>query len=750
MKIFNFFSKLSTALFFLIVIILGIKSLKEPDTYWMLLTGEWISQHGEVVSSDPFSFTRFSTAWINVKWLFELLIYYWQELLSIESIPFIQSIVYFVLFWFLLKRFKGFQNKVSQNNLAFILIGLFVILGIEFRMLGRPEMISHLFLVIQLFLLERYHRIKGNLIFLLMPLQIIWSNAHEAFGIGMVVLICYLFSAFAEKVLFNKSIDKKLILALVGALLSVAINPIGFRLFLHPLNIFSQVDLNKYTYELLGFRDPLFWKMEAFIFLSFFILVVISWVFPLQKQKKFIATIISKYGLAWILLFFAFFYLGFSAYRNLPFFILFAAPVLMASLQDQWINKIRETRIIQWLTILLPFFLIAFYVSIVSNYYYRIADRSERYGLELDVLKNPVGVSQFMKKVGVKGQGFVDYLSSSYLLWDQRPHFKSFIDLRDLDVFEPAFFDDFFRLNNEPQLFFEFDKAYDFQYAVIYRPELKSLQKVLDQHPKWELVYADPVATFYFKVNEKNQAKIDSLNANLEGSIFKRVETISSGKFSSFINHLFNPFYQPNKRPQDFNHHETAARYYMNLGDYNAAYYHAKLDEDENGSSLDNLNLKARIYLELYLLGSKQQQSYFKQANQFYQQALVMNSQSIEAFKGLGILAYSQGQLAQAEKLLIKAIAKEKDFESLSYLSEILAQSLSNNPNKSEAFYKVTKEAYDINPGDFIINYKLLVWNLERNRCDELQAYLELVKLDARAQQSPYKEAIQRASLRCK
>lgn len=751
MRYSKLFFKILAGIFLLIVFVLGIKSLKEPDTYWMLLTGEWISAHGEVVKSDPFSFTRFSNEWINVKWLFEILIYGWQQVFGLESIPLIQSFIYLALFIFLWKRsFVFFKDKANQF-LGLLIISIIVLLGVEFRMLGRPEMISHFFLVLHLFILESYHRKPGNFIYLLIPIQMIWANAHEAFGVGMVILVIYACSALIESLLLKRKVDQRLLLALSLALLAVGVNPRGIGLYLHPLNILNQVELNKYTYELVGFKDPVYWKMEAFIFLFLFFLGVIGIIRSIRKTKDWWKQIIVQYSMGWILLFFAFFYLAFTAYRNIPFFIFFAAPFIMA-----WVNQLLENHLINKkkmlnvLSIALISFLIFFYYAIVSNNYYRISNRSERYGLEIDVLKNPVGLSNFMKKINISGLGFSDYLSSSYLLWDLRPEFKSFIDLRDLDVFEPAFFDAFFRLNNEPNLFFEFDKAYDFQYAVINRPELQSLQRVLDQHPKWELLYADPVATFYLKKNEKNQAKIDSLNSNLEGSIFKKLKPLPTGKFSYAINKLLNPFYEPNQRVNAFNHQETAAYYFMSLGDYNAAYYHAKLDEQENGISTSNSNLKGRIYLELYLLGSDQQQSYFKQAQQNFQEALNRNSSSFDALKGLGILAYSQGNLVQAESFLNKALEAEKDFESLSYMSEILAQLTQANSQKLDQFYAITREAYELNPYDFIINYKLLLWQLDRKNCDEVKLHLNHLISDARADQAPYSAQIYRAKQLCR
>src|SRR5688500_2184660 len=87
------FSWLAWALCLAVALILSIRNLREPDLWWMLRTGEWIAENGKVIDTDQFSFTQSGKPWINVKWLFEVIIYYLQRLFGPESIPVLQSLV---------------------------------------------------------------------------------------------------------------------------------------------------------------------------------------------------------------------------------------------------------------------------------------------------------------------------------------------------------------------------------------------------------------------------------------------------------------------------------------------------------------------------------------------------------------------------------------------------------------------------------------------------------------------------------
>jgi len=228
---------------YLLAIAFSIKKLKEPDTWWQLRTGEWIMENGSIPHTDPLSYTFEGKPWTNIKWGYEVLIATFVKATSPECILILQAIVSCLIVLFILKTASLFtpkQNSFYEGGAAAILLFL---LSAEYRMTGRPEMISHLLTIAFVYLLFRYLQQPSKLIFLLVPLQMVWSNMHEGYGIGLVIVL--LFTAASWVVYFNDRSQQKpfqLTLAALLTLVSVVCNPYGIALLLKPFELFKQVE----------------------------------------------------------------------------------------------------------------------------------------------------------------------------------------------------------------------------------------------------------------------------------------------------------------------------------------------------------------------------------------------------------------------------------------------------------------------------------------------------------------------------
>jgi hypothetical protein len=647
-------------LFYLCVIAFGLKTLKEPDIYWMLRTAEWMVENGSVVSEDLFSFTNYGIPWINVKWLFEVILYGVERIGGPELTPVLQCLVYGLVFYFLEKRIKllsiAEENRNYLTLLTFILF-LVTLVAIEFRMLGRPEMTSHLLMVVYLFLYEKYRKQKSSILWGLIPLQIFWTNMHEAFGMGMVIILGFLFGEIYELILHRKQADKRLILISVLSILAIAINPRGIQLILHPLEIFLQVGSNKYTNELLGFQNPLYWQKEAYLMLFFFGLSAI----PLLIQLKIdgFKALIKSHGAGWLGLYVLFFYLTLTAYRNIPFFVLFTTPFLVQTL---FRKRVLAQKVKSVSTIVLVV-LILLYAAIVSNNYYEITNSRDTYGLVVDKDKNPTGVADFMNELNVDGIGFSDYLTSSYLMWELRPDFKTFIDLRDLDVFSTEFFDSYLKLQNQPEQFDLFDAKYNFNYAVVFKNNFTALHIYLDKHKDWEMVYVDAVAALYLKKTTENLIKIDSLIEHSSGTFYKVAKQKEVSAVAQFINVLFNPFYELESRREGVDYDLIGGQFFATNHDYNAAIFQLNKSIERNGESQYNLFELGKLYFEISQIpqAEKEQTRYANVAATYFNKLTVLAPNFAEGWKGKGILALAAGDNKTAVYLFEKSLTLKEN-----------------------------------------------------------------------------------------
>lgn len=706
---------LGKILLFLVGIVLSLKAIKEPDLWWQLATGDWILANKSIPTSDVFSFTYFGTKWINIKWGFEVLISLCTKAFGYEFIYVIQALVTVAFLYFTLKlvnfKNKPFLDKTWANSL--IIICSFVFLAASSnRIIGRPEMFSHLFTLVFIYSLTRFPNHK-KLIYLLPILQLIWTNMHEAFGTGIVIIGIFVFAAWVDYFI-NPKKEKPLSISL-ALLLSIAvipINPYGFEMLSRPLEIFSQLSTNKYTIELSNYSTHEYWQTSTyftFIFLVITFLGMFAIAFEKSNENR-LKHFVNQFGLANILLIIAFTILASSAYRNLIFLNIVLLPFVVHSLFKFIIFIGTKTKFkIQHLAIsLLSAILgIVFYISIVSNQYYQINKVSHTYGLQFSAMQNPAGATQFLKANNLDSKIiFTDYLASSYLLYQLSPNFKTFVDLRDLDVFP----DTFFQKNAEAYANYEnyklLDEKYNFKAAVVLNTQFKRLQIGLYNDSNYTLSYFDPLVSVFVK-----QKKLNNIPLNISALI-----NFKPSVFSSIINYVFNPFYNP-MDVNETNFNTEASLFYLSLGDYNQA-NHLILNSPKDAS----VNyIKGQYFFNMAIADTSNQKFYNDSAITCLNMAVKQNTNYFEAYFSLGSIELNQGNFVSAAKQFEKCC--EIDHNNLNahlYAGECYKGLVENN----KALKYLPKLVYhlevsnEMNPNNPNIEWNLGVAYFKQGKCN--------------------------------
>lgn len=555
---------------FLVALVFCIKNINEPDIFWQIRAGEWIIENGKIPTTDIFSFTFDGEPWNNVKWGSEVIFSFFTKLGGVEALIFLQIIVVFLILFFLIKIFRQF----SINIYAELITLLILVVGSSFRFNTRPEMFSHLFTAVYFFILVRHYYKNDKLIFTLIPLQLFWANIHEGYGIGLVIQLIYLFSNFLEKRFNKKNISiKPLLYVFISSMLVVAIHPLGFKMISQPFEIFSQLSENNYTTELLSFSSKSYWKLHAFISLTVFLVVLFKFKFFNLFSFRFKQVVQHNSGNLFLMFsFFAFYYLALKSERNIPLFLIVASPLLYKSLANGK-SKVSKKGMGYLITTL---FSIA-YLLVVSNKFYETFYPNERYGWEIDYSKNPINAAEFIQYNNIKGKAFTDYMVSSYLLWKLQPEFKTYIDLRDLDVFNQKIFDNVLNCYHQPNVLvnngitlWQYLKQYDnFEYIVMLnRPEFEKFHKnlILNDN-EFDAVYADPLCTVYLNINYYNNL-IARLGLKTSGNpIYNSFEINYKKSFYAILSKAFNPFYKPHEyiEKYDYNLYSTGIYNYLGL-----------------------------------------------------------------------------------------------------------------------------------------------------------------------------------------
>src|SRR5947208_7038274 len=77
---------------FVLPVLVSLRPVDDWDIWWHLRTGQWITEHHQVTTTDPFSTYGADRPWVAYSWLFEVLIWRLYEWLGLVGI-----IVYRVL-----------------------------------------------------------------------------------------------------------------------------------------------------------------------------------------------------------------------------------------------------------------------------------------------------------------------------------------------------------------------------------------------------------------------------------------------------------------------------------------------------------------------------------------------------------------------------------------------------------------------------------------------------------------------------
>lgn len=724
--------KLPLVLLLLIAAAFSLKSLREPDLWWQIRIGEWILENDKIPTQDVFSFTYAGAEWVNIKWGSEVLFALLTKLSGPESVFLLQALIGVLLVFVLYRLSRIFQIEYFRFEISTPIAIFFTLLVAEYRINGRPEMFSHLFTVVFLLLLLQHRKQPSNKIYWLIPLQILWANLHEAFGIGIVLAGVFFVGEWIEYFLSQrnllngkKALPKQISLLLPLVLASVVVNPNGITLLTKPLNILGQVYENKYTTELFDFTMPDYWQWNVYLAIALLIITKAGWLwqFFTQKKKNKLLFVVNKLGVSYLLVLLAFFYLASTAYRNVIFFALVLFPALQAGLQFLFTKIKPLTKYNSQLNIGLCLLLFAFYIAIITNKYYEYTNSRDRFGLEVLSTYNPSGAAEFVKQNKLSGKCFSDYLTSSYLLWKLQPEFKTFIDLRDLDVFPSEFFSTFAEAVTFPESFEKLDSVHRFSYVVLYRPQFASLHSYLMNESKFQLRFVDAVAAVYVRSEVK-----DSMPVAFTPSV-----PVQTSALSAVVNKVFNPLYEPYEY-NEMNYDYIAASYYSNTGNLKEAEQYALKAAASKTENYKATEILGEVYYNkaLQATTAEERTQWLNNAGNAYQQSINTNVGFAPAHLGIGAVYFQQQNYTMALASFEKAIALDNaNLNAHVFAAECCKYYINLNNAESKAYtdkaIALYKKADRLNPDNpnIMLNLGFLYFRI--NDCRNATAYLSKV-----------------------
>lgn len=422
---------------FLVLLTAFQKQYLDSDILWALKSGELILSNFSVPSTDPFSYTFASRPWVDFTWGFQVLVHLFFTYLGGWAGLFIfQSLVVASTFVFL------YANMRITSGRRYLAIGVLFLafVGAHSRFFIRPHLFEYFFVSLSLLLFTLYER-KGRMLFLylLLPVQVLWVNIHSSAILGIFIAFAFLGGqiidefrqgGFSFRADISSRVKRLFIPALLVPVVSL-LNPYGLQLVIFPFvhNNPDNSDAIKHIREWMAphLKEMLFYffpfPLDHFAFVLIAVFIVVALALNIRRVKVRDLMLLAA-GL----------YMALSHVRWIALFFFIAAPVLVANASAYLDSKRSDPAYLKWGAALLPVFF-----AVVMLYDYLGPARAPYWGLGPKHGAYPSGTVEFMKREGITGNIYNEYVFGGYLIFHY-PEVKVFIDGRTPTVYSPLFF----------------------------------------------------------------------------------------------------------------------------------------------------------------------------------------------------------------------------------------------------------------------------------------------------------------------
>src|SRR5262245_59380324 len=154
----------------------------DSDLFWHLAAGDLIRSTGHVPTSDTFSYTVYGLPWVDVHWLYQVLVSYLAETTGLAAVEIVKTLLITGLFAWLWRRGRREAGAVPAAGIL-----LLAALACQERFLTRPEIVSWWLLAATLATIgaaveDPSPGRRRRLLFIVMPLLVLlWVNMQALF-----------------------------------------------------------------------------------------------------------------------------------------------------------------------------------------------------------------------------------------------------------------------------------------------------------------------------------------------------------------------------------------------------------------------------------------------------------------------------------------------------------------------------------------------------------------------------------------
>ena len=321
----------------------GVKTLLgDCDTGWHIRTGEWIIANGWIPSRDMFSFTKPGGQWFAWEWLWDVVFAWLNARGGLAAVVLVSIVLISITFAMLFRLVRRSCNPVVAIAVTFVAAA-----ASSIHWLARPHLFTLLFAVVFYGLLERVRsgnskRLGGVPVLAVLPvLTVLWTNLHGGFFVGIALVCGYAGGALAKTALAADAegrrsgwFEAKRYLACAAACLGASfLNPYFYHLHVHIFKYLGDPFQSQHINEFLSlsFRHPIAIFFEIFLLLGSFA------AYRGVRRGEYIGPALL---LVWA-------HAGLLSVRNIPIFMIVAAPWVGSTLQE-WLSESADLPVAGW------------------------------------------------------------------------------------------------------------------------------------------------------------------------------------------------------------------------------------------------------------------------------------------------------------------------------------------------------------------------------------------------------------------
>ena len=452
-------------------------TLRDPDTFWHIRTGQWILENGRWPESDVFSHTFAGQPWIAKEWLSQLVLALAYQLGGWQVVAALTSVVYAAI----AATLTVYLSQIIRFSVAIGLTAITLIL-ISPHFLARPHLLG--FAILSVWIISLLNALDSERppSIGLAVWMLLWANIHSTFVLGLMIF--YILAGFLCVRLFRKGeiagVKRTLVVAALVTAATVG-TPYGISSLLVTRSIMGMSSIMANLQE---WQPPNFRAYPAVLaYLVGFIMLATGAGVKLCLPRLAVLGIMT--------------WLGFSYMRGF-FLLLLILPLIMA----------RPTaRQVAFLSAQLPdragdpvLLFVGRYASVIPVFFCGLAIAATLFSWRLQNVEPPEIIApsaaiNYVKGANIGGAVFNSYGFGGYMIFSGIP---TFVDGR-AELYGDEFLRKYFAAINLTDPVAAFRLLDDYKIGLAILQPNAPLAKALNASMTWRNVHSDQSAVVFLR-----------------------------------------------------------------------------------------------------------------------------------------------------------------------------------------------------------------------------------------------------------